>query len=180
MPACAALRDGEVVHVGLSVKGGGRNGEVHQLQAWECALNEFGHAFAGTDFGERGSLAEDDGVGDIGADAEDPAGTAQAALVFDLGGVEVVVDLLELERDAVGRGDDFEIAADEGVEFAEGVGEVGVAIGGDLVAAGVEGKGAEGAGEANEVAVDVFGWLRRSWRWWRRAGSAEQRAWRNQ
>ena len=134
------MGDGEVVHVRLSVEGGGGDRKVHEFKAGKGALHEFSHAFSRTDFGEFGGLAEDDRVCDGGANAEDPTRTAQAALVFHIGHINVVVRFAELKSDAVGRGHDLKVAADQGVQLFEGESEIAMAVAWDLIAVGLKGK----------------------------------------
>ena len=71
--------------------------------------------------------------------------------------MDVGSGLLEVERDGIGRDDDFEVAADVLVERVEDRGKLEVVVGGDLVGGGLGGKGAERPGEAGEVEVKLFG-----------------------
>src|SRR5580692_326826 len=64
LPACACEGNGEVVHVRMSMKRGGRNGQMHELHAGQRALNQFCHTFGGADFDELRRLTEDQRVSD--------------------------------------------------------------------------------------------------------------------
>ena len=62
---------------------------MRERHAGESALDQLGHEAGGADFDEAGDGADELGFAQTGADAENPAAAAEAALVgdFSLGDV---------------------------------------------------------------------------------------------
>jgi len=156
LPAGAAERDGEVVHVRLGVERGGRDRKVHELQAGKGALDKLGDTLGGADFDQHRRLAQEERIGDRGADAQDPSRTPQAALVLYLSRVDVTVRLAELESDGVGRGHNLQVTPDQSIQLSESRRQVEMPVGRNLIPGGLEGKRTEGAGQAGNIPVNLF------------------------